>query len=534
MMMGDSLLFIESNVNAKICPGDTIASVAGRNGIFIDQPCAGKGDCGKCRVLVEKNAPCPTDKEKRLLSEQELISGIRLACQAAAVGGMEVKVVDKIPQKVQILDSVDRANFNEEYTGQSDLAVAIDIGTTTLVAYLIDKLTGNVIATVSSMNPQAVFGADVISRISSIEEDPSNLPKMQHSLVSEINSMMAKLLTKDRSIYCHVNTFVAVGNSTMEHIFAGISPACIGRAPFAPAFYEAPKLYASDVGIDLKNTVALKLLPNISGFVGGDIVSGIVYSGMAKSKQLSLLIDIGTNNEMVLGNSEHMLCCSAAAGPALEGAKISCGMRAASGAIEKAWRENGDIKVKTIYDAPVEGICGSGLVDVIAFMIDEGIIRPNGKFANIEDIDAPALAKRLTGVRAAERLFVLAEKKGRFIGMTQKDIREFQLAKAAIKTGIELMLAESDFSIDDIDNIYLAGAFGSYMDISNAIKTGLLPNVPLSKITPIGNSSGLGACRFAVADGLWTLADYVRKNTAHMELATHKDFQSKFIKNLEF
>lgn len=534
--MSNRLTFVdlESGVCAEIKPGDTIASVAARNEVFIDQPCAGRGNCGKCRVWIDKNAPHPTDTEKRLISEQELIDGIRLACQAQAIPGMEVRILNKVSQPVQILDSVKAKNHHEKSVGQANFAIALDIGTTTLVAYLVDKLTGDVVEAVSSMNPQAAFGADVISRISSINDNPSNLFKMQHSLVSEINTMLAKLFMHDRLRRGGVDVVVAAGNSTMEHILAGVSPACIGKAPFSPSFYDAPKLKTSEIGINIKNDPELQLIPNISGFVGGDIVSGVAYSGMARSKKISLFIDIGTNNEMVLGNSERMLCCSAAAGPALEGAKISCGMRAAAGAIEKAWFEEGDIKIKTVYDAPVKGVCGSGLVDIVAFMIGEGIIGRSGKFVNLEEISDPRLAKRLIGTKASERQFALAESRGRLIGITQKDIREFQLAKAAIATGIELMLAESGHTIKNVDNIYLAGAFGNYLNVNNAIKAGILPDVPVDKIIPIGNSSGLGACRLAVDDCIWKQVEYIRQNTSHIELATHKDFQNKFIKNILF
>lgn len=518
---------------------ETIGELLIRHRIYIDQPCGGTGLCGKCRVILNGILPEPTIKEKRIFSKEELASGLRLACQTKASGGMSVSIPVQDSQSIKVLDSFEETGSAKiSCDSQYENGIAIDIGTTTIVAYLIDMGTGKTLAASSAINPQTAFGADVISRISYIGDGPEKLLELQKAAVRQINDLIKDLFAKTGRSATKEDLIVVAGNTTMEHIFAGISPESIGRSPFEPQFYESIEFAASELGIEMESSVKVKLLPNIYGFVGGDIVSGIIYSGMHKTDELSLLVDIGTNNEMVLGNKDIMYCCSAAAGPALEGAKIKMGMRAAPGAIDSVKINGSGIKITTINDKPPLGICGSGLVDAISELLKAGVITESGRFAKKEDIKDINLSERLTGTHAKDMLFVIASEgeqgQNPEVGLTQKDIREIQLAKGAIAAGIEILLDVAGKKLDDIKNVYLAGAFGNYIDIENAVRISILPSVPRERIHPIGNSAGAGACLMLKEPDLWETADGLIKKSKHIELANHEKFQDIFVDNLSF
>lgn len=519
-------------------PGETVGELLLRQGIYIDQPCGGTGLCGKCRVILSGTIPEPTSKEKKIFSEEELSLGFRLACQTKASGGMKVNIPDQDSQSIKVLDTFE--NNNDTATvcrGDNGSGIAVDIGTTTIVAYLVDLGTGMTLAASSAINSQTSFGADVISRISYIGDDLDKLSELQKAVTKQINSLIKEVFSKTGRKSSAKDSIAVAGNTTMEHIFAGISPESIGRSPFQPQFYDSLEFESSELGIITEKGVKVKLLPNIHGFVGGDIVSGIIYTGMHKSEELSLLVDIGTNNEMVLGNSDFMLCCSAAAGPALEGAKIKMGMRAAPGAIDSVKINGFGIKITTINDRPPIGICGSGLVDAISELLKAGVITESGRFANKEELEKH-LSNRFKGNKGKDLSFILAAE-GEYgsnpeVGITQKDIREIQLAKGAIAAGVQILLDVAGKKLDDIKNVYLAGAFGNYIDIENAVRISILPDVSRETIHPVGNSAGAGACLMLKDPSLWDTAADIIKRVEHIELASHKDFQEIFIGNMLF
>ncbi|NLD06253.1 MAG: DUF4445 domain-containing protein [Synergistaceae bacterium] len=519
--------------------GETIGEFLLRQGIYIDQPCGGTGLCGKCRMVLEGVLPEPTSKEKKIFSEEELASGFRLACQTKASAGMRISIPNQGSESIKVLDAFEETE-TLEIAGDNSVGngIAVDIGTTTIVVYLVDINMRKTLAASSGINPQTAFGADVISRISYIGNDPKRLLELQRAVVNQINSLIKDVLLKTGRILSKKDRIVVAGNTTMEHIFAGISPESMGKAPFEPQFYDSIEFEASDLGVEVGTGVRVRLMPNIYGFIGGDIVSGIIYSGMYKTEELSLLVDIGTNNEMVLANKDFMLCCSCAAGPALEGANIKMGMRAAPGAVDSVKINGSGIKITTINDMPPMGICGSGLVDVVAELLKVGIITKSGRFAKREDIKDEYLSKRLMGTKGADVSFILADA-GEYgqnpkVELTQKDIREIQLAKGAIATGAEILLDTAGKKLDEIKNVYLAGAFGNYIDINNAVKISILPDVSTDRIHPIGNSAGAGACLMLKDPSLWEVAAGLIKKAEHIELASHKDFQDIFIKNLSF
>jgi len=531
-------LYTERSSWTEHLPGETVGELLLRNGIYIDQPCGGTGLCGKCRVILSGTIPEPTSKEKKIFSEEELSSGFRLACQTKASGGMKVTIPAQDSQSIKVLDTFENSNNTDTARcGDNGSGIAVDIGTTTIVAYLVDLGTGMTLAASSAINPQTSFGADVISRISYIGNDPEKLSELQRAVTKQINSLIKEVFSKTGRKLSAKDRMAVAGNTTMEHIFAGVSPESIGRSPFQPQFYDSLEFEASELGINAEKGVKVKLLPNIHGFVGGDIVSGIIYTGIHKSEELSLLVDIGTNNEMVLGNSDFMLCCSAAAGPALEGAKIKMGMRAAPGAIDSVKKNGSGMSITTIGDMPPIGICGSGLVDAISELLKIGVITESGRFADKEELEEH-LSNRYKGKKGKDLSFILAEE-GQYgsnpeVGITQKDIREIQLAKGAIAAGAQILLDVAGKKLDDIKNVYLAGAFGNYIDIENAVRLSILPDVARERIHPIGNSAGAGACLMLKDPSLWDTAARIIKRAEHIELASHKDFQEIFIGNMSF
>ena len=533
-----SVFITERGIWTEYLPGETVGELLLRKGIYIDQPCGGTGLCGKCRVILSGTVPEPTSKDKKIFSEEELTSGFRLACQTKASGGMKVTIPVQDSQSIKVLDTFENGTHTAApCRSDNGSGIAVDIGTTTIVAYLVDLCTGMTLAASSAINPQTSFGADVISRISYIGDDPHKLSELQKAVTKKINSLIKEVFSKTGRKPSEKDSIAVAGNTTMEHIFAGISPESIGKSPFKPQFYDSLEFEASELGIEAEKGVKVKLMPNIHGFVGGDIVSGIIYTGMHRSEELSLLVDIGTNNEMVLGNSDFMLCCSAAAGPALEGAKIKMGMRAAPGAIDSVKINGSGIKITTINDMPPVGICGSGLVDAISELLKAGVITQSGRFADKEELEEH-LSNRFKGNKGKDLSFILAAE-GEYgnnpeVGITQKDIREIQLAKGAIAAGAQILLDVAGKKLDQIKNVYLAGAFGNYIDIENAVRISILPDVARERIHPVGNSAGAGACLILKDPSLWDTAADIIKRAEHIELANHKDFQEIFVGSMTF
>jgi uncharacterized 2Fe-2S/4Fe-4S cluster protein (DUF4445 family) len=525
----EKYVHIISRNKTEPAEGETLLALLRRMGLEPSGSCGGNGTCGKCRIKIEGTAAAAQEAERRILSEEEICSGIRLACHTDAVKGMTVSVCDGwLQTSPQITDKGSPPSHKE--AGERSFSIALDIGTTTIVAYLVDRDSGTVTAVSSAGNPQTLFGADVVSRIAYASAKENGLNILKSKVIDAVNCLIFTLRRRAYVAETDITEVVVAANTTMEHIFAGVSPASIGKAPFIPPYRIFPPLDAEQLGLVLSPGTTVRLLPNISGFVGGDITAGILYTRITSSKDLSLLIDIGTNNEMVLGCSDFLLCCSSAAGPALEGARISQGMSAFEGAVNHVRLENGKVVVSTVDDAPAKGICGSGLLDTTVMLLSEKIIDRSGKIGG--DVPAgspltPLLDKKL-------KRFLISEGRKGGIYVTQKDIRELQLAKSAITTGVEIMLSEAGKRLEDIDRVFLAGAFGNYLDIENAERAGILPPLPAEKITSVGNSSGLGAIELILRPDQWKEAARIIKAAKHIELATHRDFPIKFVHNLSF
>ncbi|MDR3585705.1 MAG: ASKHA domain-containing protein [Desulfosporosinus sp.] len=417
--------------------------------------------------------------------------------------------------------------------------LAIDIGTTTVVAYLMDLNNGTVVTSGAVTNPQQVFGADVISRITHASQGPENLLQLQEKVMNGLNGIITRLSQESGVSPEEIYQTVVVGNTTMTHLFLGIDPTFLAPAPFIPVFRQTVKVEVRELGLSILGTGNVVVLPNVAGYVGADTVGVMLAAKADRLPGVSLIIDIGTNGEIILTGKGRILTCSTAAGPAFEGAEIKYGMRAAEGAIEGVSIDE-DVKLTVIAGGKPRGLCGSGLIDAIAEMLKVGVIGSSGRYAYKSDQLAklpPLVRERLRQTeRASEFVLVWGKDSasGEDIVLSQKDIRELQLAKGAIMAGIMVLLQEMGSSPQEIDRILLAGAFGNYIKKESALKIGLLPSLPLVRITTIGNAAGDGAKMALLSTEERARAEFLALRAEHIELSTKKDFQVEFIKALAF
>lgn len=422
-------------------------------------------------------------------------------------------------------------------TLERSFGLAIDIGTTTVVAYLMDLNKGTVVTSGAVTNPQHVFGADVISRITHASDGPDKLRQLQVKVMDALNEIIAQLCEAAGVSSQEIYQAVVVGNTTMSHLFLGLNPTYLATIPFIPVFRQGVEVEAQELGLNILETAKVVVLPNIAGYVGADTVGVMLAAGLDRLPGISLAIDIGTNGEIILASKDRIITCSAAAGPAFEGAEIKCGMRAADGAIEGVYIEE-DVELDVISGGKARGICGSGLIDAIAQMRKIGIIESSGRFTSKADQLAklpPAVYERLRSDEQ-DNEFVLVwgqnTATGEDIVLSQKDIRKLQLAKGAIMAGIQILLQEMGVSVEAIDRVLIAGAFGNYIKKESAVVIGLLPPLPLERIDTIGNAAGDGAKMALLSKEERIRAETLASRTEHVELSTRMEFQKVFMKAL--
>ncbi|MDO5115197.1 MAG: ASKHA domain-containing protein [Synergistaceae bacterium] len=519
-------------------PGETISDVLARGGVPMDHPCGGRGKCGKCLVLVSPAAE-PTEAERAAIGTEELAAGWRLSCAAPALPGMIVSFRDNRQKDGHILAAGEARNGGGlRPAADGKYRLAADIGTTTVVVYLLHPKDGHIVATASAGNSQVKFGADVISRIFSADTDRRNRELLQDEIIGTLNGLIRGITEKSGVNTADIGAMYAAGNTTMEHLLLGEDPGPIGRSPFKPTFLRAADRTAASLKLDLPAEATVSLTPNISAFVGGDITAGLYHTDIVNNDGASLFIDIGTNSEMVVCRGGSLYACSAAAGPALEGAQVSTGVRAMEGAVEKVWADSNGLHLAAIEDSPPIGLCGSGIIDMIAVLLNNGVILPAGRFAASENVENADLARRLRkGKRNfSEFVYCFAGEYGAAsdLVLTQKDVREVQLAKSAIAVGIKKLTEQAGITTAELDRIYLGGAFGNYIDRSNAMRMGILPRVPLERVLPVGNCAGLGVCRSAFDPEADRAFSYIEANCQSINLAAADDFQQKFVHYLNF
>ncbi|MGD9963071.1 MAG: ASKHA domain-containing protein [Thermoplasmata archaeon] len=408
--------------------------------------------------------------------------------------------------------------------------VAADIGTTKVVAYLIDLTSGRTVATESMPNPQIPFGEDVMSRITYSTRTPDGNEQLQKVIIEGLNSLISKLSVSSGVPTENMLEVVVVGNTAMHHLFFGIPAKHLATAPYAPAVRTSLVYDAGHMGLDIYPFGKVSSLPNVAGFVGADAVAGLVSSGLYRDKDIGMMIDIGTNTEIIAGNRDRLVSCSCASGPAFEGAHIRYGMRASTGAIERVWIDpaSREVKVRTVDDGRPRGICGSGIVDAIAEMFKSGIVSPSGR------IVADGKDKRVRKGRDGTLEYVLAwgedSENGDDVAVAQHDVEEIQLAKAAIFTGVYVLMRRLGVKCRDLRRVYAAGAFGTYVDATSAITIGMYPDVPVDRIRFIGNAAGSGARMALKSTRVRDLAERLSKRVEYVELAAEKDFQQEFAK----
>ncbi|HET8604931.1 MAG TPA: ASKHA domain-containing protein [Marmoricola sp.] len=427
-------------------------------------------------------------------------------------------------------------------TSGTRYAIAFDLGTTTVVATLLDLASGTPVAVASMLNRQQPFGGDVISRISATMLDDRALDRLQQA-AGETLALLADQVCREGEVDPrHVYEVAVAGNATMTALALGLDPEPLGVAPFVMAAAQPPTVLAADLGLTLHPRARALFFPALGAYVGGDIVAGMLATGMDRDKRTRLFIDVGTNCEIVLSDGDTVLATAAPAGPAFEGGAIRCGMRAADGAIEVVRLLGGEepVELEVIGDTAPRGLCGSGLVDAVAELVRVGLLDPSGRFVPDEQAKetVPALADRLTRI-GEERVFVLHRPEpgcdpAECVVLSQRDVRELQFAKAAISTGWSLLLAELGLEPRDVQQVLLAGSFGSYLSPAAAVRIGLVPKLPVLRIVSAGNVAGEGAKMALLSLRERTGAAALLEEVRYVELSDRSDFNDRFVEQLAF
>ncbi|WP_312561665.1 ASKHA domain-containing protein [Anaerospora sp.] len=429
-----------------------------------------------------------------------------------------------VGEAVRII-SIDAPSGNSRLWG-----IAVDIGTTTVVVYLVDLLSGAVTGKAGTHNKQAQFGDDVISRIIYTDEETDGLEVLQQAVVDTINGLIATLVAKYRIEASDIRAVVAAGNTTMAHLFFGIDPRYIRLEPYVPAVSQFPVVKARELGLKVHSEAVVYNFPAVASYVGGDIVAGTLVNGMAEEDAVTLFIDIGTNGEMVLGNKEWLVSCSCSAGPAFEGAGITNGMRATQGAIERVVidKKTYEVTYSVIGQGRPLGICGSGLIDALAEMREAGVIDRAGK---MQELPTPRIRKAEDGIE-----FVLAwadeADRGLDVVITEADVKNLLRAKGAVYAGVRCLLKTVNMEQSDIEQIYIAGGFGSYLNIADAVEIGMLPDIGTAKYQFFGNASVKGAYAALTAASAIKAAGKLAEHITYVELSAGNVFMEEFISAL--
>ncbi|MHB1006744.1 MAG: ASKHA domain-containing protein [Chloroflexota bacterium] len=490
------------------------------------------------KVHVRLSEPTVADQRADVQRLREALArdgrGPTVRLEAARDLGQALRPADFAVTAVLVGDeciAVEPGDTSDEVYG-----VAVDIGTTSIVGALMDLTSGEAVAVASSLNGQASFGADVISRINFAAAGPEGLAQLQASVVGTINAILAELISRSGVPRERIYELVAVGNTTMSHLFLGINPSSLALAPYVAVNSDAYATRASELGIEIHPRGQVYMLPNIACFVGSDTVGVVLATRQHDDPRVRLAIDIGTNGEIVLGSAERLVACSTAAGPAFEGAEITFGMRATDGAIEKLWIED-DVVVRTINNGRPRGLCGSGLIDAVAEMLRVGLIDETGRLVAPEDaaqVLPEALCKRLVQTERGYA-FVLAGAGRQRVYLTQQDVRKLQLAKGAISAGIQILMKELGLSGHaEIAEVLLAGAFGSYVSPASARAIGLVPPFPLSRLISVGNAASVGARMALLSMDARKEAEAIARRVEHIELSSRADFQDEFVTAMYF
>ncbi|HUP38361.1 MAG TPA: ASKHA domain-containing protein [Candidatus Limnocylindria bacterium] len=483
----------------------------------------------------------PKDEHRQTSDLEALLAAV------GSIGHVPPTVLKTLPAALRARDGeVTVTTFGRDVlaveagdTALHKFGLAIDIGTTSVVTTLMELESGEQLAAVSSLNPQAVFGGDLMSRIAFAQFDPGNLRKLQTRIIGLLNQHIEQISRESGVLTKWIYKVVVVGNTCMHHLLLGIDPSYVGLAPYAPVVRYPLILPARDLFLKLPPEARVCLLPLVAGFVGADAVAVALATRIDDSPALRIAVDIGTNGEVLLGSRERLWACSAPAGPALEGAQIHHGMRAAIGAIDRVAAEEGDLRLHTIGDGPAQGLCGSGLLDAVAALLDLGVVDWTG-LIDVEGRDRlPAPTRARVEMRGEERVVVLARPgehgAEREITLTQDDIRQVQLCKGAIASGVAMLRHVAGVRPEEVEELMLAGGFGNYLSIRSALRIGLIPpDLPEGKIRYVGNAAALGAQLALVSEAERARAEVIAGRIEHVSLAAHPDFETIFVECMNF
>ena len=499
--MGKHLVTIlNDDTKLEIEEGKNLLDALREAKIQLDAPCGGQGKCGKCKVLA---------------NGEEV-----LACQTEVTGNLLVKLPEAANNSI-LTEGIVATTTPD---GSNKYVLAYDIGTTTVVAYLLNGVTGEQITTASLLNPQTTFGGDVIARIQYQVTNPDNT-ELRDCIRTAMQTLAKEAAGKANISVEDITLVTMVGNTAMHHLMMGINPKSLTTPPYMPEVYEKLSVPLHDV-LPIFPNGEFRALPNIAGFVGADTVGCMLSTRFDKKEKVCLMIDIGTNGEMVIGNKDRRICCSTAAGPAFEGARISQGMRGATGAIDHVTWAGDHIEYHVIDDAEPIGICGSGVLDLIAALIDAKIINWRGRLQTDTTFDF------MDG--ETPRTMNYYQIPGTDVRLTQQDVREIQLAKSAIRSGIDLLMKSLGVTVDDVDEVLLAGAFGNYMSPEAACKIGMIPPELLNKIKSIGNAAGEGSKLAALNKEEFEYSGRLHEGVEFLELASLPEFMESYAQNLNF
>lgn len=501
-------------------------------GIFVDNACSGKGICGKCKVKVLKGSLSEeSETEKKVLKEEELADGIRLSCLAEVTGDVEIALLQK-ERKHKVLTGGYIPEFQRDVY-ENGYGVAIDIGTTTVVTALIDLQTGKEIANASMINAQKHFGLDVLTRITYEYENPeTGARELQEAIVKSINAMLGEVCQEARVNRSSIREIDVAANCTMMHMLLGVDARSIGRAPYKPEFLSAKTLPAKEIGIEAGEDTILYCLPQVSAYIGADIVAGAYVCEMQNAKGNVLFIDIGTNGEIVLASKGKLLCCSCAAGPALEGMNISSGMRATEGAVEDVEISEKGISLKVIGDQAPVGICGSGILAVLRELLKSGLVKKTGVFIKKDKLEETDYRYSMIRMNGTKREFILKEDPELLI--TQGDVRQVQLAKGAILSGFTALCKKAGIQMEELDKVMIAGQFGAHLPADSLTGTGILPKVVEDKLVYVGNSSKTGAYMTLMSEKIKREMEELAEQMEYMELAETENYERIFTECMIF
>jgi len=532
-----TIRFLPDGTDVPLLPGESLLSHAMRGGVPLLSPCGGEHRCGKCRVQVA--GPTRGGEDPGTLTRAEMAAGIRLACGCFPTSGdVSVTILpgSRPARLAAYLDGTDLA-VDEPFlplamasAGGVPLGVALDLGTSTLAGTLVNLSDGTILSRATADNPQMACGDDLISRVVFAEETTGGFELLRGRLLSGVDGIVRRLLEAS-PVSGEITDVVAAGNTVISHFLYGISPSPIRRPPYHPVRKEYPAVPGETLGTGPATARATwRIFPSLGGFVGGDVVAGILASGMHRQAEISLLFDVGTNGEVVLGNRNWRIACSSSAGPAFEGGEVECGMRAYPGAIEsvRIEPETAAAECTVIGRGRPAGLCGSGILDLCAELFRAGFVDRAGRFTS------RGAARRRTTERGEAFVVVPGERSatGRDVVFRESDLKSVLRTKAALCAAAESLLAAVGLPLDSVDRVYIAGGFGNFLDLRSAITIGLFPPIPIARFVPLGNASLAGALGALRNRRRWKEALSLAAGTQYHDLSSDPGFMEMYQRGL--